>query len=292
MSTRRKFIQQSSLMAAVLMVDKSGLFKMHKELGIQLYTVRNEVKDLDNALKQIAAAGYTNVELFGYNKRTYFGRSIKEMSELLEKYQLKSPSGHYGLSDMMYDTDYNWDSWKYLMDDAKTLGHKYVVIPYIDDKHRTMDIFKRVAERLNKGGEISKKSGIITGYHNHDFEFKPIDGMVPYELLLKNTEPELVKFEMDLYWVKHAEQNPLDWFKKYPGRFPLWHLKDMEASTAGKTKGQTCEVGKGIINWKEIFAHQTKAGLDYAFVEQEQYTHPVFECIKISADYVKKNLLS
>jgi sugar phosphate isomerase/epimerase len=292
MLSRRKFIQQSSIVAATLMVDKSGLFKMHKDLGLQLYTVRDEVtKDLDKTVAKVATAGYKQIELYGYNNRKFFGRSVQQMADLLKKNNLKSPSGHYGLADMLHAPDYNWDSWKYLLEDAKILGHKYVVIPYLDDKHRTADDFKRIAARLNKGGELSKAAGLITGYHNHDFEFETADGITHYEYLLKNTDAALVKFEMDLYWVKYAGQNPADWFKKYPGRFPMWHIKDMEAKTEGKPKGQTCEVGKGIINWKEIFTHQKLAGLDYAFVEQEQYTRPVFESIKISADYMKKNLL-
>jgi sugar phosphate isomerase/epimerase len=297
MLTRRKFIQQSSILAASLMVSSSDLFKMHKELGLQLYTVRNEIakaKDLnglDQILAKVAAAGFKQIELYGYFNRQYFGHSVKEMSALLKKNNLKTPSGHYGLNDMLLGAEYNWESWKYLLEDANILGHKYVVIPWLDDKHRTADDFKRVAERLNKGGELSKAAGLITGYHNHNFEFEMSDGMSHYDYLLKNTDAALVKFEMDLYWVKYAEQNPADWFQKYPGRFPLWHIKDMEAKTEGQPKGQTCEVGKGIIDWAAIFAHQKTAGLDYTFVEQEQYTRPVFDGIKISADYMKKNLL-
>lgn len=291
MVTRREFLQQSSIMAAALMVNKTDLFKMHKDLGLQLYTVRDEVKDLENALKQISAAGYTNIEMFGYNNRQFFGKTVKQMADLLKQNNLKTASGHYGLSDMLHAKDYNWDSWKYLLEDAKILGQKYVTIPYLDDKHRTSDDFKRIAERLNKGGELSKAAGLTTAYHNHDFEFVKENGVSMYEMLLNNTDPELVKFEMDLYWVVSAGENPLDWFKKYPGRFPMWHIKDKEASTAAAPKGQTCPVGEGIINWKEIFTAKKLAGLDYAFVEQEQYRKPVFECIKISADYMKKNLL-
>jgi sugar phosphate isomerase/epimerase len=297
MLTRKKFIQQSSVLAAILMTDKSGLFKMHKDLGLQLYTVRDEISktkdltELNAVLAKLAAAGYKQIELYGYYNRKFFGHSVQEMADLLKKNNLKTPSGHYGLSDMLYATEYNWDTWKNLLEDAHILGNKYVAIPYLDDKHRTAEDYKRVAERLNKGGELSKAAGLATVYHNHNFEFEMNDGITYYEYLLKNTDPSLVKFEMDLYWVKYAEQNPVDWFKKYPGRFPLWHIKDMEAKTAGKPKGQTCEVGKGIINWKEIFAAQKTAGLDYAFVEQEQYTRPVFDGIKISADYMKKNLL-
>jgi sugar phosphate isomerase/epimerase len=292
MINRRTFLQQSSLLTAALMAGPGDLFKKSRVLGIQLYTVRNEVfKNLENSLEQIAASGYSTVELFGYNNRKYFGRSILEMSDLLKKNNLVTPSGHYGLSDMLYGADYNYDSWKYLLEDASILGHKYVVVPFLEPAHRTLEDFKRVSERLNKAGELSKAAGLITGYHNHNFEFASSEGTTFYEYMLRNTQADLVKFEMDLYWVKYAGQDPADWFRRYPGRFPLWHIKDMEAKTEGQAVGQTCEVGKGIINWKEIFTHQKAAGLDFAFVEQEQYRAPVFDCIKTSAAYMKANLL-
>lgn len=291
MITRREFLQQSSIITAALMVNKTDLFKMHTDLGLQLYTVRDEIKNLENALKQIAVAGYTNIEMFGYNNRQFFGKTVQQMADLLKQNNLKTNSGHYGLADMLHAKEYNWDSWKYLLEDAKTLGQQYITIPYLDDKHRTADDFKRVAERLNKGGELSKAAGLTTAYHNHNFEFVKEGDTTMYEILLNNTDPKFVKFEMDLYWVAYADQNPVDWFKKYPGRFPMWHIKDMEAATVAAPKGQTCPVGEGIINWKEIFAAKKIAGLEYTFVEQEQYRKPVFDCIKISADYMKKNLL-
>jgi sugar phosphate isomerase/epimerase len=295
MLTRRRFIQQSSMFAAALMAAPPELFKLHKDLGLQLYTIRDEIsktKDLGKTIGQVAAAGYKQIELYGYNQeRKFFGKTVKELSAILKSHGLKTPSGHYGIADMTYGADYNWDSWKYLLEDATTLGHKYIVIPYMDAQHRSADDFKRLAERLNKGGELSKAAGLVTGYHNHNFEFEPMDDTTVYDYLLKNTQEDLVKFEMDLYWVAYAGQNPADWFKKYPGRFPMWHIKDMEAKTEGQAKGQTCEVGKGVIDWKAIFKNQAQAGADYVFVEQEQYRRPVFECIKISADYMKKNLL-
>ncbi len=295
MITRRSFLQQSAVLAAALSVRPSELFKLHKVLGLQLYTVRDEVtKDLEKTIAQVAAAGYTHIELYGYEykTRTFFGRSPWQFSELLKKNNLKTPSGHYGIADFLYEPNYKWDSWHHLIDDAHAMGHQYIVIPHIDDKHRSADDYKRIAERLNKGGEISKEAGLITGYHNHDFEFADLDGGTPYEFMLKHTDPRFVKFEMDLYWMKYAGQDPIEWFKKYPGRFPMWHLKDMEEHTDGKEKGQTCEVGSGIIDWKAIFAQQNLAGLDYAFVEQEQYRRPVFDCIKTSADYIQKSLLT
>ncbi|MFT3932118.1 MAG: sugar phosphate isomerase/epimerase [Chitinophagaceae bacterium] len=295
MVTRRRFIQHSAVLAAALMIDTKGLLKMHKDLGIQLYTVRDEVaKDLEHSLSEVSKAGYTMTELYGYDYKTrqFFGLSVKDFSALLKKYHLTTPSGHYNINDMVYGAEYNWDSWKKLLEDAKILGNKYVIVPYIDDKHRTPDDFKRIAERLNKAGELSKAVGLTTGYHNHNFEFETkIGDATAYEYLLKNTDPKLVKFEMDLYWFANAGQDPIQWIKKYPGRFPLWHIKDMEAKTEGQAKGQTCEVGKGVIDWKKIFTQQAAAGVDYVFVEQEQYRRPVFECIKISADYMKANLL-
>jgi len=295
MLTRRSFLQQSSVLAASLMISKTGLFKLHKDLGIQLYTVRSEVaRDLDNTLAQVAGAGYKQVELYGYDytTRKFFGKSVQQFAELLKKHNLHTPSGHYGIGDMTYNAEYNWDSWKYLLEDATTLGQKYIAIPWVEPKNRTTDNFKLIAERLNKGGELSKAAGITTAYHNHDFEFtKMDDGTTYYEMLLNTTDPKLVKFEMDMYWVFYAGQNPVDWFTKYPERFPLWHIKDMEAATATAPKGQTCEVGKGTIDWKKLFESKELAGLDYAFVEQEQYRLPVFECIKTSADYMKGNLL-
>ncbi|MBC7904893.1 MAG: sugar phosphate isomerase/epimerase, partial [Gemmatimonadaceae bacterium] len=275
-------------MTAVLATSRCGSSKVSKDLGIQLYTVRNEVsKDLANTLKEVAAAGYKNIELYGYNNRQFFGKPVSEMAALLKQNNLYTKSGHYGLNDFLYNADYNWDSWKYLVEDANLLGNKYIIVPYLDDKHRTADDYKRVAERLNKGGEMAREAGMVAGYHNHDFELKDLGGQSGWDILLAGTDPKNVVFEMDIYWVEYAGQKPGDWFKKHPGRWKLWHVKDMEAKTAGDEKGQTCEVGKGIINWKEIFAQHELAGLEYPLVEQEQYTRPVFECIRMSADYMK-----
>ena len=296
MITRLRFLQQSAVLGAALSMSPAELFKLKKVLGIKLYTVRDEVtKSLDATLKQVAAAGYTHIELYGYDYKTrlFFGRSAPQLADLLKQLKLQTPSGHYGISDFLFEPEYRFESWRHLLQDATTLGHKYVTIPYIDDKHRTPDDFKRICDRLNKGGEMSKEQGLTTCYHNHDFEFATMIGdMTAYEYMLTHTDPKLVKFEMDLYWVKHAKQDPLGWFKKYPGRFPMWHIKDMEASEPGQPLGQTCEVGKGVIDWKEIFTQQNLAGLEYAFVEQEQYRRPVFDCIKTSADYIKANLIS
>ena len=161
MTTRRDFIRQSSVLSAGLLLNKSSFFKT-KDIGLQLYTVRSEVNNakLAGTLATIAEVGYNMVEMYGYNNREFFGHSVKDVAAMLKRNGLKSPSGHYGLSDMLYNDTYNWESWKYLIEDGKTMGHKYLVVPYLDDKHRTADDFKRIAERLNKGGEMSRKAGM------------------------------------------------------------------------------------------------------------------------------------
>lgn len=288
MTSRRDFLLKSSMLTAGLFVDKSAFFK-NKEIGLQLYTVRSEVDKakLASTIKTIADAGYKNLELYGYNKREFFGHSVKEMASMLKENNLKSSSGHYALADMMHGENYNWDSWKYLLDDAKTLGHKYVIIPYLDDKHRTADDFKRIAERLNKGGEMARKMDMCAGYHNHDFEFHDLNGTNGWELLLNNTDPKHVVFEMDIYWVVYAGQDPISWFRKHPGRFKLWHIKDL-ATQPEKT---STIVGTGTIDFKKIYAERKLAGLEFPIVEQEAYTKPVFECIRESYTYVKNNIV-
>lgn len=288
MTSRRDFIKQSSLLSAGLLINKSDFYKK-KNIGLQLYTVRSEVskEKLPGTLATIAGAGYNQLELYGYNNRSFFGHSVSEMAGLLKQNGLKSPSGHYGLNDMLYGENYNWDSWKKLIEDADMLGHKYIVVPYLDAQHRSTDDFKRIAERLNIGGELSRKAGMCAGYHNHDFEFKEENGTTGWEILLKETDPKYVAIEMDIYWVRHAGHDPMAWFEKYPDRFPMWHVKDM----ATTPKKMSTIVGTGVIDFKEIYKHKKQSGLEYLYVEQEEYTKPVFECIKESYDYVANNIV-
>jgi len=294
MNTRRTFIKQSGVLTAGLMMKPSELLKKQKTVGLQLYSVRDVIeKDPKGVIEKVAAAGYNEVEMYGLSAdNKFYGLTVKELAQLLKDNNLKSPSGHYAPEKLLYDNG-NGDDVKNFCEVGHTLGHSHIIIPWLKEEGRkTIDQYKTLAEKINKAGEICKAAGLQLAYHNHDFEFATLtDGITAYEYMLKNTDPKLVKFEMDLYWMEHGGQDPLQWFEKYPGRFPMWHIKDMEASDAGKPKGQTCEVGKGVIDWKKIFEEKKKAGLVYAFVEQEQYRHPVFECIKTSADYIKTNLI-
>lgn len=285
---RRVFIGTSAMAVGGLCLQGIGSGS-DPSYGIQLYTVRDEVsKSLEGALQGISRAGYAHVELYGYNQRIFFGKSVPEMHALLRQHNLRAHSGHYLLTDMLYNKSYDWNSWKYLLDDAKLLGHQYIVIPWLDAQHRTGDDFKRITDRINEGAALAKAYNIKVGYHNHDFEFaKAENGKTFLENLIRDTDPSSVEFELDIYWAVYAGYDPIELFNRFPGRFSLWHVKDMASSP----KGQTCEVGKGVINWKSVFAAKKKSGMKYWFVEQEHYNQPVFQCISDSITYLKREVL-
>jgi sugar phosphate isomerase/epimerase len=291
---RRDFLKLTGAAAAGTALSSSVFAafaedKKLKQTGIQLYTVRNDVaKNLETTIQYIAKAGYTQVELYGFDGSSFFGKTTKEFKSLLDVNKLTAPSGHYYLPAVLYEN--NMDLWKQCVEAAATMESKYMVIPWVDDKHRTGEDFKKLAEVINKAAVLTKAAGMKLAYHNHDFEFeKGTDGKTFYENLLAETDKSMVDFEMDLYWVHYAGHQPVDWFKKYPGRFTMWHVKDMTTNKEGKK--ESTQVGDGIIDFKAIFAQRKLAGLKYGFVEQEAYTMPEEECIKRSIAYMQKNKL-
>ena len=174
------------------------------------------------------------------------------------------------------------------------MGHEFFVIPFLTDNMRTsLDDYKRLAAKFNSAAEIVKSAGLKLAYHNHDFEFKDWGGgKTGYEVLLKETDPSLVNFEMDIYWVVRAGQDPIKIIKENPGRIKMWHLKDMASKQPPSytTSGPQffAPVGTGIINFKEIFKYKKESGMKYFFVEQDQTKLPVYEAIAKSFGYVKK----
>lgn len=292
MTTRRDFLRSAGLLSAAALL--APRFAAHaatskeKLIGLQLYTLRTDAqKDIKGTIEAIAKAGYTNVELFGYNKRQYFGLGVPEMKALLQANHLKTTSAHYALMDYLLKG--NDDEVKTVIEDAKTLGHDFVTIPYLIDKLRTSaDDYKKLADRFNHAGELVNNAGMRLAYHNHNFEFEDHNGTKGYDILLANTDPKLVHFEMDIYWVVYAGIKPEDLFNKYPGRFPMWHVKDMRL----QPQKESCEVGKGVIDFKTIFQHKKEAGFENFFVEQEAYTAaPPEQAILTSIEYIKKNLV-
>lgn len=259
--TRRTFLKLAATTAGVA-IAPSVLAHGHGEhtmsntkVGLQLYTLRDIMKvSVPATLKLVAAIGYKEMEFAGY-----FKHSAKEIKQILAGEGLTAPSAHVQLQDLQQNLTQ-------VLDDAHTIGHKYVVVPWLSEAQRGEGIapYQRLADSLNTIGEACHKEGITLAYHNHDFEFENRQGQLPLDVLIENTEPELVAMELDLYWTVKANQNPVDYFKRYPGRFKLWHVKDMAKD------GAFADVGTGVIDFKEIFAHGELAGIQHKFVERDQ----------------------
>lgn len=297
---RRKFIGTSiaATIAAAAKPSWAVASANHIDsVGIQLYTVRKAMrKDFEGTIAKVAATGYKEVEFAGLfdPKGGYFKRSPKDVRAILDKNGLAAPSCHVG-----YDVVEK--KWLEALDAAHIVGHSYIICPWIDEKQRKEpDGWKRAAELFNKAGEASKKAGIQFGYHNHSFEFDPAEslgGKLPYDFLLSETDPNLVAMELDLCWISVAGKDPLAYFDKYPGRFPLVHVKDWIKDASSQTAykgamgqsvkfgGRMADVGQGSIDWKNLFAHSEKAGIKHYFVEND-YPKSVFNDIKISYDYL------
>lgn len=285
-TSRRDFLKRSAVVSAGLMVSPEAFFKVSGKIGLQLYTLREQLsKDVAGILAQVAQLGYQEVETFAYANRKQHGMSISEFDQLLKKNNLQTPSGHYSLRSFLFQN--NDDEMRQVIEDAKQLGQHYIVVPYLQAEDRkTLDAYKKLAARLNAGGEMCKSAGMQLAYHNHDFEFQPMEGSSGYEVLLHDTAPGLVQFEMDLYWVSFAGKDPVQLIKKNPGRFSLWHVKDMENAP----QKRFAEVGSGVIDFKKIFDCKKKSGMQHFFVEQDVSPAPLTS-IKTSIDYLKKNLI-
>jgi sugar phosphate isomerase/epimerase len=298
MPTRRSFLKQASMATTALMLTKnSSFFEKDQLIGLQLYTVRREInKDLPSTIAKVAEAGFNSVELFGYGKGKFFGLTPKEFLTLLKQNNLKTPSGHYDM--MSYLLKGDEDQLKKTVADAAEMGHDFFVIPYLTDNLRTsLDDYKKLASRLNRAGEETKKAGMGLAYHNHNFEFRDWGGgKTGFDVFLKETDPSLVSFEMDIYWVTRAGMDPIKIIKENPNRIKLWHIKDMSEKQGATydTSGDQIftEVGSGIINYKEIFKYKKESGMRYFFVEQDSTKIPVFESIRKSYLFVKTNILS
>ncbi|MGV3561104.1 sugar phosphate isomerase/epimerase family protein [Larkinella arboricola] len=257
-----------------------------KTVGLQLYTLRDDIQKqgIETILAQVGKLGYEKVENFGYTDGKFFGKTPAEYSRILKDNGLLAVSGHTltARSKQAGGADGLTKNWQRVVDDAAAIGQEYIIIAYLFDDERKPDDYKQLVELLSKGQETARKAGLTLGYHNHDFEFNErVDGQMPYELLLKNTT---VQMEMDLYWIARTGQKPADYFANYPGRFPLWHVKDM-ANTPEK---EFAEVGTGSIDFAAIFDKAGEAGMKHYFVEQDICKRPPLESIKISIDNIQK----
>lgn len=278
---RRKFIQTSSVAAAGLLTLPSFLEAAKKKtpIGLQLYTLRDVImSDVKGVLTSIAAMGYTEAETYGYNDGKLFGMTVAEFGSFMKSIGMKTVSGHYGIEMT------SGKGWEKACQDAKSLGQSYVVVPWMDKKYySSLDELKKTCDLLNKAGEVAKKNGLQMGYHNHAFEFEKVEGKIVFDTMLDQLDPKLVTWEMDIYWVVRAGHDPVKYFEKYPGRFQLWHVKDMDKSN----NEHNADVGTGSIDFKNLFTKAKQSGMKKFFMEQETYPSSPMESTKNSINYLK-----
>ncbi|MCC9071396.1 sugar phosphate isomerase/epimerase [Flavobacterium sp. F-65] len=290
MVSRRNFIINTGMATATVCLIPSFAFASNKKaIGLQLYTLRNELpKDVKGTLEKVAQAGYTEVELYGFSiKDQFWGLSPKELKKVLDTNGLKAVSGHYGLGTYLSNGDTS--ELEAAIKAAKVLKSEYITVPWLDESLRTSaNDYKKIALLLNKAGKMCKEAGLKLAYHNHDFEFKKYNGITGYEILLKETDKNLVYFEMDLYWIVYSKINPIELFKQNSGRFTMWHVKDMDKNNATLNT----EIGSGSIDFKSIFEEARLSGMKYFFVEQEtNYKPNEIESIKTSCQFIAKELI-
>jgi len=315
MATRRKFIQQSGTIALASFfapsIGKSLLFPAKAyPIGLQLYTLGNLMTtDTKDTLQKLAAIGYKELESAGSQKGNFYGYKPKEFAEMVKDAGMHWRSAHVGGAafkqrDVMkmaknaedsariqgyLDKMKNApkplnlaDNYEELADDAAEGGLSYLVCSSIPVS--TLDEIKTAVEVFSKSGEACKKNGVQFAYHNHVTEFDEVEGHRPFDYILNNTDKDLVKMELDLGWATKAEQDPIALFKLHPGRFPLWHVKDLDKTTMMPT-----EVGAGVVDFKRIFDNAKESGMKYFFVEQDGAPQPL-QNVTDSYNYLKKML--
>jgi sugar phosphate isomerase/epimerase len=275
MQTRREFVQTcGSLTLGSLFLTSFTEKRRIKNIGIQLYSVRTEMlADAVGTLKQLARIGYKELESARSAKGNYYGLEAKEIKKIANDLGMTVRSGHVHID----------EDWQRSVDAAAEAGQDYLICSSLPSTGQTIANYQKVADVFSKAAEDCKKVGLTFGYHNHEYEFEKVDGQVLYDVLLRRTDPKLVKMELDLGWVIVTGNDPVDYFERYPDRFPLWHLKDMDAA-----KKISTEFGKGQIDIKKMFKNAKKSGMKYFFVEQEEYSSTAFESIQHDFNYLKK----
>ncbi|PZX58074.1 sugar phosphate isomerase/epimerase family protein [Algoriphagus chordae] len=295
MLNRRDFIKQTglALSAASFGLTSFKNFKPKKyKMGLQLFTIRVPMaEDPRKALKTIAGFGYQDTETYGYDGATqsFYGMPATDFKQVLEDNSLESTSGHYDFikyfngseDELLRYTDQS-------IEGAHALGQKYITWPWLDPDSRSIEKFKILADKLNLIGERVNKAGLGFAYHNHDFEFIDHDGEIGYDIIVQNTDPELVKLQIDLYWVAHSSPRTAhELFLEQPGRFVMWHIKDMD-----KVSRDYTEMGNGSIDYTKILPDATLSGMEYYYIEQGgNFAQNPIQSVKDSAEYFKKNLI-
>lgn len=283
MATRRDFLKNITLASGVLATTSlraggESAKPKKKKIGIQLYSLRDVIgSDVPGTLAAISKIGYNSIEPYGFDG-SFYKYPAKDFRKMCLDLGMVISGTHCGIT---------VENAPLYADKAAEAGLEYLILPSFGGRpEKTLDDYKKVALEMNQIGEITKKSGITFGYHNHNHEFRTIEGQLPYDTLLAETDPGLVTFEMDIFWVVKGGQDPLHYFDKYAGRFQLWHVKDMG------NDGESCIVGNGHINFKDLMKHSKQAGLKRIVYEQEAYSEGSSTyCAEQSYKYIQKHLL-
>jgi len=275
-TNRRNFIKTSSMLAAgSLLLPSFSMVKSGMKPGLQVYSVRNQLnEDFEGTMKVIAQVGYQHIEGYGLGTD---GKFLNKISPSHYAKVIKDLGMEFKATHCSYTTS---DKAQKMIDAAVETGLEYMIIPHTPENVRkTADGWKKVAEDYNKMGALCDKAGIKFGYHNHAFEFEALDGIIPQELLIESTDPKLVHFEADLFWVTKGGYDPAELLKKYPGRIQIFHVKDATPDLEGTT------VGEGIIDFETLFKAGRKDSVEYYFVEDEREDDP-FNNIKADYEYI------
>ena len=294
MNSRRNFLKQSGVLvsAAILPISSFSMANNSKfKMGLQLFTIRDAMaEDPISTLKKVRVLGYEDSELFGYDGKndTFYGLKSKDFKKVIDDLDFTVTSGHYDFSSYFTKPFEKLEGYlEQCIEGSHAIGAKYITWPWLAPEFRTIDNFKRLAEKLNKMGELVNKSGLGFAYHNHDFEFTDHHGENGYDIILDDTDAELVKLQMDMYWVEHSsKKSPKQLIEDNPGRYVMWHIKDMDKVTRDYT-----ELGNGSIDYVKMLSEIKPDALQYYYLEQGgNFTHNSMQSITDSAAYFKKNL--
>ena len=291
---RRRFIAETGMLGAAAVFPLTACSNMADptfKMGLQLFSIHQDMtEDAVSTLAAVKAMGYEDFEIYGFDdeKVTYYGFEASAFKQILDDMELTATSGHYGFAPYLTRP---LDDLKRFVDQcikgAKALHTPYITWPWLAPEQRTLDNFKLMAERLNIIGQQVNAAGLGFAYHNHGFEFEEHDGEIGYDIILKDTDPDLVKLQIDMYWVMHSSTlTPKEWIEKQPGRYVMWHIKDMDKVTRDYT-----ELGNGSIDYVEILPDPEKSGLEFYYIEQGgNFTHSPLESAATSAKYFKEHL--
>jgi sugar phosphate isomerase/epimerase len=286
MSSRRQFVRNAGLVTISLgLADLFAAFPAKdgsiSKIGIQLYMVRSEMeKDALGTLKQLGKMGYRQIESYAGNKGIFWGKQPGEFKNMAADAGLEIISTHYNDDDIPFNKK---------AEAAAGIGMKYLICPW-KGPQKSIDDFKRIAEEFNKLGKICKDYGLRFGYHPHDYPYKSVDGQIPIDTLLANTDKDLVDFEIDFYYTVTEGKDPMAYLEKYAGRFRLCHLRDVlkQRLPAGTEEESACDLGQGIIDYPTLLKLAADQGMQYYFVEQSRfYKETPLESAKINLNYLK-----